>query len=454
MPGDDELRRRDAREEVPRPRELAAPGPLGEVAAHRHERGRQRGEIGDERLHRARVLAAEVQVGKMGDVLMAPRGEPIASSGDGRSPPVWRTTTRMPPLACAGSQGAHRRPAAPDGGDRGPQGRRAAGALPSPGEFRKGAGEVGRRDGAPRVRGARRGGGARPRAASIVGRRADRGTASPADAVASTFTGVRVGAAHARRRRRSSRWRPSARARGGPRRWSPSPGSRAGSGRSSSRCSPAASGRPSRTRSPRSPRHAFPSGHAMGAVVVWGLLGVVAARRWPRHRPVLLAAAAALALGGGASRVYLGVHFPTDVLGGWAGGAAILAARRGGAAAEAGPLPPGRKVRRLGAVPPSLATTRRVMILESIARSPPPGGSDDRRCSSPPPSDRPRRGARRRRDGRDHRGPPRERGDARPAPRHRPEGRDAGGDGGGAHPRRSRGPRPDRRRRARRRSRG
>ena len=74
------------------------------------------------------------------------------------------------------------------------------------------------------------------------------------------------------------------------------------------------------------PTPAFPSGHAMNAVVVFGLLAAAASRRWPRARGVLTTLALALALGAGASRVYLGVHYPTDVLGGFAAGAALLAA--------------------------------------------------------------------------------------------------------------------------------
>jgi undecaprenyl-diphosphatase len=73
------------------------------------------------------------------------------------------------------------------------------------------------------------------------------------------------------------------------------------------------------------PSPAFPSGHAMNAVIVWGLLAVVVTRRFPAARRPALAAAGLLAIAAGLSRVYLGVHWPTDVLGGWAAGAALLA---------------------------------------------------------------------------------------------------------------------------------
>lgn len=91
---------------------------------------------------------------------------------------------------------------------------------------------------------------------------------------------------------------------------------------------------------------AFPSGHAMNAVVVFGVLAIAAARRWPRRRGVLSALAVALALGAGASRVYLGVHFPTDVLAGWAAGAALLAVLAAQLPTDPGALRDGVPARR------------------------------------------------------------------------------------------------------------
>ncbi len=68
----------------------------------------------------------------------------------------------------------------------------------------------------------------------------------------------------------------------------------------------------------------FPSGHSMLAAAVYLSLGGLLARL--EERPILRAYVLLWALGlvtlVGVSRVYLGVHWPTDVLAGWAAGAA------------------------------------------------------------------------------------------------------------------------------------
>jgi len=70
----------------------------------------------------------------------------------------------------------------------------------------------------------------------------------------------------------------------------------------------------------------FPSGHSLNSMVVIGLLTVLAAREWPGLRRVLsIATGAFLVLLVGFSRVYLGVHWPSDVLAGWLIGAVWVA---------------------------------------------------------------------------------------------------------------------------------
>jgi undecaprenyl-diphosphatase len=68
----------------------------------------------------------------------------------------------------------------------------------------------------------------------------------------------------------------------------------------------------------------FPSGHASMSAIVFLTLGALIARSRSRvpERLYVLAAAALLALLVGISRVLLGVHWASDVLGGWAFGAA------------------------------------------------------------------------------------------------------------------------------------
>ena len=68
----------------------------------------------------------------------------------------------------------------------------------------------------------------------------------------------------------------------------------------------------------------FPSGHATMSAVVYLTLGALLARTEHAQRVKLyiLSVAALLTLIVGLSRIYLGVHWPTDVLAGWALGSA------------------------------------------------------------------------------------------------------------------------------------
>lgn len=88
--------------------------------------------------------------------------------------------------------------------------------------------------------------------------------------------------------------------------------------------------------------YAFPSGHAATAAALYGALVLIAHERLAgRTRAVVVGGALALALAIGLSRVYLGAHYPTDVLAGWLVGATIAAA----ACRLAGRLPRGAPAR-------------------------------------------------------------------------------------------------------------
>ncbi|MGV9823997.1 MULTISPECIES: phosphatase PAP2 family protein [unclassified Gordonia (in: high G+C Gram-positive bacteria)] len=88
-----------------------------------------------------------------------------------------------------------------------------------------------------------------------------------------------------------------------------------------------------RARPPRDDRllhietYSFPSGHAMMTMVVFGLLAVVAYRLVDgvREHPWWLALAPVLSVFVGLTRIYLGVHWMTDVIAGWVLGALFVA---------------------------------------------------------------------------------------------------------------------------------
>jgi undecaprenyl-diphosphatase len=68
----------------------------------------------------------------------------------------------------------------------------------------------------------------------------------------------------------------------------------------------------------------FPSGHSMNSAIVYLTLGSILAGAHRARRVKIYAITTAILITAlvGASRVYLGVHWPTDVLAGWTAGAA------------------------------------------------------------------------------------------------------------------------------------
>jgi undecaprenyl-diphosphatase len=71
----------------------------------------------------------------------------------------------------------------------------------------------------------------------------------------------------------------------------------------------------------------FPSGHAMLSAVTYLTLGVLLARAHERRRTkiIVMTYGVTLTVLIGLSRIYLGVHWPTDVMAGWALGTAWAA---------------------------------------------------------------------------------------------------------------------------------
>lgn len=79
------------------------------------------------------------------------------------------------------------------------------------------------------------------------------------------------------------------------------------------------------TVSERADGFGFPSGHTMGAVLLWGVVFVLAggiAAAWPRR--LLRAFAVLTVLAVGLSRIYSGAHWPSDVVGAMLWGVLLL----------------------------------------------------------------------------------------------------------------------------------
>jgi membrane-associated phospholipid phosphatase len=74
--------------------------------------------------------------------------------------------------------------------------------------------------------------------------------------------------------------------------------------------------------------NSFPSGHATGSMVFYGLFGYLILRYWIRHHPtriIVVVFVTGMIFLTGLARIYLQVHYPSDVAAGWAAGAIILA---------------------------------------------------------------------------------------------------------------------------------
>ena len=61
----------------------------------------------------------------------------------------------------------------------------------------------------------------------------------------------------------------------------------------------------------------FPSGHAVGSMVVYGFIAYILAKEMQQHKHIVYAAASLLIIAIGLSRLYLGVHYPTDIIAGY-----------------------------------------------------------------------------------------------------------------------------------------
>ncbi|MHB1163029.1 MAG: phosphatase PAP2 family protein [Minisyncoccota bacterium] len=74
------------------------------------------------------------------------------------------------------------------------------------------------------------------------------------------------------------------------------------------------------------PGFSFPSGHATISIALYGFIAFLLLRHYPRYKRFVVLGAALLALSIGFSRLYVGVHFPSDVIAGYAlGGLWLLA---------------------------------------------------------------------------------------------------------------------------------
>ncbi|MGD0328089.1 MAG: phosphatase PAP2 family protein [Minisyncoccia bacterium] len=61
----------------------------------------------------------------------------------------------------------------------------------------------------------------------------------------------------------------------------------------------------------------FPSGHTTVAIALYGFLACLLCKLYPKHAAIIVTLATVIILAVGFSRLYLGLHFPSDVLAGY-----------------------------------------------------------------------------------------------------------------------------------------
>ena len=71
-------------------------------------------------------------------------------------------------------------------------------------------------------------------------------------------------------------------------------------------------------------QYSFPSGHAMISLIIYGFIGYWVATRYRHWRNLVVSVVVLLILAIGFSRLYLGVHWPTDIIAGYAAGTVWL----------------------------------------------------------------------------------------------------------------------------------
>lgn len=63
--------------------------------------------------------------------------------------------------------------------------------------------------------------------------------------------------------------------------------------------------------------YSYPSGHALGSMILYGFIAYLLANHYPQFSKVVYVLASILIAAIGFSRLYLGVHWPTDVIAGY-----------------------------------------------------------------------------------------------------------------------------------------